>query len=122
MVFPPVFDSAGNLVLPGSYEAITPEGTVVAVRGAMKMYTILNDQPSRPYMITCQRLQVIAGEMASWDDNPKKRAHDSDEPDPSKRPPSGSGPSKPLPPDPGPSKSQDPGPSKSQARDEDEMM
>ena len=48
---------------------------------------------SRPYNIVIQRMQIIGGEMTSWDTSPKKRPHDSSQSGPSKRPFSGPGPS-----------------------------
>ena len=37
MVFPPVFDGDGNHILPGDYKTTIPEGSIVTVRGTMKM-------------------------------------------------------------------------------------
>ena len=37
MDLPPVFDADGDLVLPPQYRDAIPEGTLVAVRGTMKM-------------------------------------------------------------------------------------
>lgn len=37
MSVPPVFTADGNIVVPGNYEDAIPDGTLVAVRGKMKM-------------------------------------------------------------------------------------
>lgn len=37
MCVPPVFTADGNIVVPRKYEDMIPDGTLVAVRGKMKM-------------------------------------------------------------------------------------
>ena len=37
MNLPSVFDVNGDLVLPSQYKNVIPEGTLVAIRGSMKM-------------------------------------------------------------------------------------
>ena len=37
MIVPPVFDAEGHRVIPGQYRTAIPNGTIVAVRGSMKM-------------------------------------------------------------------------------------
>lgn len=38
MSFPPVFNADGDLVIPSEYEGVIPDGTVVVVRGTMRMW------------------------------------------------------------------------------------
>ena len=40
MNIPPVFDVNGNYILPSRYETAIPDGTLVAVRGLMKMCSL----------------------------------------------------------------------------------
>ena len=37
MIVPPVFEDNGRRVHPSQYKSTIPEGTIVAVRGSMKM-------------------------------------------------------------------------------------
>ena len=37
MCVPPVFDAQGHRILPALYKTAIPNGTIVAVRGSMKM-------------------------------------------------------------------------------------
>ena len=46
----------------------------------------ITENNSCPYQIVFKRLQVVRGEMVSWDWHPKKRPHKSPDPGPSKRP------------------------------------
>ncbi|KAF9782851.1 hypothetical protein BJ322DRAFT_178294 [Thelephora terrestris] len=71
MCVPPVFVADGNIVVPSKYEDMIPDGTLVAVRGKMKMYDILSRDRSfinRPFTFVFDRLQVIGDEMVGWSD------------------------------------------------------
>ncbi|KAF9779875.1 hypothetical protein BJ322DRAFT_1113194 [Thelephora terrestris] len=99
MVVPPVFEANGRRVHPSQYKTSIPEGTVIAIRGSMKMYNIADKATiNRPYLFIFDRIQVVGDTMVSWDTGPKKRPSGSAVPGPSKRSYYDPGPSKRLPP------------------------
>ncbi|KAF9782686.1 hypothetical protein BJ322DRAFT_166115 [Thelephora terrestris] len=101
MIVPPVFEANGRRVHPTQYKSAIPEGTIVAIRGSMKMYNIVDKNGiNRPYLFMFDRVQVIGDEMVSWETSPKKRPDSSASTTP--------GPSKRFRSDPGPSKSASP--------------
>ena len=90
MVIPPIFKANGNLVVPGAYEDVIPDGTLVAVRGKLKMWAFIllasrsfcssrrcrydivsRDRActNRPYLFVFDRIQVVDGAMEGWDNN-----------------------------------------------------
>jgi len=83
MCIPPVFDIDNNLVEPSKYKDTIPDGTLVAVRGKLKMYNInARDSASRPFLFIFDRLQVIDEDMEDWVDlgDDGKRPRSPDEP------------------------------------------
>jgi hypothetical protein len=86
MCVPPVFDAEGRRVPPALYRTAIPDGTIVAVRGSMKMYNICaRGFVNRPYLFVFDRIQVIGEEMTSWAPDFKKRPGSSAELVPPKR-------------------------------------
>jgi hypothetical protein len=94
MCVPPVFDAQGNRVLPAQYKTAIPNGTIVAVRGSMKMFNIrARGFVNRPYLFFFNRIQVVGEEAPSWGSDFKKRPSGSAEPEAPKRFRSDPGPS-----------------------------